>query len=420
MRNGLGITATLIAALIGGPAQSAALETPALAPGWQALLGCWEPVATARDAAPDSTRAHLVCIVPVNGTTAVDMVTVVDGKVVARERVDASGARLPLTRDDCSGWQSAEWSSAGQRVYLRSELTCEGGLTRTSTGVLSMPTPTEWIDVQSVAVGERRAVRALRYREARASVARPLEVTEALGSRPFSTSTARLAAAMPVSPADLIDVSRHLDAAAIEVWLVEQGLGFRANAQQLEQLANRGVATSVIDMVVALSYPERFSVAATPQPRDERSGRGFDARRGVASFGGYDPFWDPYYGSRYNRRYYSPYGYSQYGYDYGYGSGWYPNTSPVIIVVGEPQPGTGATRAGPAGGKVVNGRGYTRRPDPTPAPDVERLRPQPGSSGSGSSGAPAGSAGSAGSSGSSGSSGEERTAKRRPPPTASN
>src|SRR5687767_202163 len=103
MRNALRIgrhltTATLLVTVAAGTARSASAETPALAPGWQALLGCWEPVATARDAAPDSSRAHMVCVVPVDGSSAVDMLTVANGAVIARERVDASGARLPLTR----------------------------------------------------------------------------------------------------------------------------------------------------------------------------------------------------------------------------------------------------------------------------------------------------------------------------------
>lgn len=434
MRNSLHSCARLTAAtlvagfMLGAPAPASA-ETPKLAPGWQALLGCWEPVATARDAAPDSTRAHLVCVVPVAGGNAVDMVTVVDGRAVERERVDASGARVPLTRDDCSGWQSAEWSATGSRLYLRSELTCEGGLQRTSTGVISMPTPSEWVDVQSVTVGERKAVRALRYREARASVPRPAEVTEALGPRPFATSTARMAAAAPVSPADLLDVTRRLDAAAVEVWLVEQELAFVADAKQVVQFADAGVPASVIDMVVALSYPDRFSVSsAAPEERvSEPRSEVFDARRGSGyGVGRYDPFWDPYYGSRYDRRYYSPYGYSQYGYGYGYGSGWYPGYRPVIIVEGPSQPGT--TPVARPRGRIVNGRGYTRG-DSVASPDVDRSRPAPttrdrtrdtdsstGSARGSSGGSTGGSSGSTGSSGSSGSG--ERTAKRRPPPTS--
>ena len=430
MRNALQIgsrvtTATLVAALIAGTAASASAETPALAPGWQALIGCWEPIATARDAAPDSTRAHLVCVVPVDGSSAVDMLTVVNGAVVARERVDASGAKLPLTRDDCSGWQSAEWSASGERVYLRSELTCEGGLTRKSTGVISMPSTTEWVDVQSVGVGERKAVRALRYREARPGMTLPEEVTRALGTRTFATNTARLAAATLVSPADLVDVSRHLDAAAIEVWLVEQELAFSADAKNLVQLADAGVPTSVIDMVVALSYPERFTLAAqAPAERARVSAGGSDDRYVGFGAGGYDPYWDPYYGSRYNRRYYSPFGYSQYGYGYGYASGWYPNRRPVVIIVGPSDPGT--TPEAREHGKVVKGRGYTRRSEPDDAPQPAR-RPasrdrSSGSSGSGEATGSRGSTGSSGSAGStgSGSSGEGRTAKRRPPPSGAN
>ena len=410
-------TAALLAGLIAGTAASASAATRSLAPGWQALVGCWEPTATVRDAAPDSTRGHLVCIVPVDGASAVDMVTVVDGKVVERERVDASGVRQPLNRDDCSGWQTAEWSATGARLHLRSELTCEGGLKRTSSGVISMPSSTEWVDVQSVAVGERKAVRALRYREARPSVAIPVEVSAALAAKPFATSTARLAAAAPVSAADLVDVSRKLDAAAVEVWLVEQKLAFTADAKQIVQLADAKVPASVIDVVVALSYPEKFTVATdapgAPAARDAGL-YGTPNMVGGLGIGAFDPFWDPYYGSRYNRRYYSPYGYSQYGYGYGYGSGWYPSTRPIVIVVSPPAAEPGTPAPAQRDGRVVKGRGYTR----TPAPATSN-RPASSStgssSGSSSSGSSAGSSSSGGSSGESSGSSTGRTAKKRPP-----
>ncbi len=113
--------------------------SPTTAPTWQALVGCWEPVVDATTAVPDSARGHILCIVPVSGsTTAVDMITVSDGRIVERERVDAAGTQVPVRRDECSGWQRASWSSVGQRLYLRSELNCEGGLGQKSTGVISM------------------------------------------------------------------------------------------------------------------------------------------------------------------------------------------------------------------------------------------------------------------------------------------
>ena len=429
MRRGrLGI---LVAGLMLG-AGTAASAMPAgntsIAPGWQAFLGCWEPMVAPMGALPETALpstitalpetagAHLVCVVPVEGTSAVDMITVVDGRIVERERVDATGTPSPIRRDDCAGTRSAAWSSVGQRLYVRSELVCDGSLRRTSTGVLSMTSMTEWMDVQTVAVGEQKAVRVLRYREARQGAAIPTEITAALGSRPFSVSAARLAATAPVSTADIVDVSRHLDADGVEVWLLEQQLAFTADARRLVELTKAGVPESVVDVVVALSYPRRFTIDVNQReiamrPGEPRVG-GSDVRSGGF---GYDPMydgWDPYYRSRYGRGYYSPYGYSQYGYGYGYGNGygWYPGGRPVIIVVTDPTPGEPKV-----GGKAVKGRGYTRnRPEAgDPAPD---RRSGSGSSGS-SSGTGAGSGSSSGSSSGGSSSGQStgRTAKVRPP-----
>ena len=418
----LGRVAILAGLMIGATSASAMPETPtALAPGWQAFVGCWEPIPAPDAAIPDTSRAHLVCIVPVEGSAAVDMVTIADGKVVERERVDATGTATPTRKDDCAGTQSATWSTVGQRLYVKSDLTCEGGLRRTATGVISMTSMSEWMDVQTVSVGEQKAVRVLRYREARSNAAVPAEITAALGSRPFSVSAARLAATAPVSTADIVDVSQHLDAAGAEVWLLEQKLAFTADAKRLVELRSAGVPGSVMDVVVALSYPSRFAINVNQREIETRPGE----PRPAGSLGrtriGYDgigcsPYdrWDSYYCSRYGRQYYSPFGYSQYGYGYGAGYGWYPGNRPIVIVVTGPTAPVEPTREG----KAIKGRGYTRtRPadDDAAAPTPDRR------SGSGSKGDAGSSSGSGSTSGGSTTGGSSsggstgRTAKVRPP-----
>ena len=400
----------LATALIAATSVAASAETPA-AQGWQALIGCWEPVAPVAGALPDSSRSHVVCVLPAEGSTSLDFVTIVNGQATERERVDATGTRQPLTRDDCSGWQSAEWSATGHRLFLRSELTCAGGLKRISSGVISMPTTSEWVDVQAVSVGEQKSVRTLRYRETNAYGAIPAAETAALAGRQFSVgvSTARLAAAAPVSAEELVDISRRLDVAAVEGWLAQQRIGFRADARQLLALADAGLPARVIDVVVGLSYPERFTVAAAGLSVDEQLLPPVNRSSGMGG-GYYDPFWDPFYGSRRNRGYYSPYGYSLFGYGgygglgYGYRNNWFPSRPVVVVVTPDP--------AASGGGKVVNGRGYTRRPDAQPAPDRHRTPSE--STGSRKSGSSENSGSSGGSSSGGGSSGD-RTAKRRPP-----
>jgi hypothetical protein len=416
-RLGALITAVVVSTSTAASAMPAVTEN--IAPGWQAFVGCWEPVAAPDAVVPDTAQAHLVCIVPVDGTTAVDMVTVVDGKVIQRERVDATGTKSSIRRDDCAGTQSATWSTVGQRLYVSSDLECDGGLRRTSTGVISMTSMYEWMDVQTVAVGGQKAVRVLRYREARPGVAVPAEITAALGPKPFSLSAARLAATAPVTSSDIVDVARHLDAAGAEVWLLEQKLAFTADSRRLVELTHAGVPASVIDVVVALSYPKRFAIDVNQREIAVRPGEPRVAGSSGSRYDGYGRMWDPYY-SRYGSRYYSPFGYSQYGYGYGngYGYSWYPGNQPVVIVVTSPTPAEPKVE-----GRAVKGRGYTRdRDHDAPAPAV-RGRSGETKSGSGSSGNGASSGGtssggtsSGGTSSGGSSSGETgRTAKVRPP-----
>jgi hypothetical protein len=155
----------------------------------------------------------------------------------------------------------------------------------------------------------------------------------------------------------------------------------------------------VIDVMVAVSHPERF-VVSPEQPITEAEPRG-DLRGGrripvVAGYRGYlawDPFYyDSFFGYDSWYRYraagfgYSPYGYGGYGYGYGgYGYG------PTVIRIERAR----------SGGSIVNGRGWR----PGSQVDTGR-RAQPrdnssaGSTGSGSSGSGSSASGSPGSSGS--------------------
>jgi hypothetical protein len=184
----------------------------------------------------------------------------------------------------------------------------------------------------------------------------------------------------------------------VQTWLAERGEGFTLDAKQLVALEKDGVAPQVIDIMVALTYPQVFAL--------DRSRVGGPAAENTASAGSgrtvYAYAWDSFY-SPFGYRYgYNPYGY---GYGYGYG-GWYYDR-PVIIV----RPSDNEREHG----KVVKGRGYVR------GGSIDRssgssggssdVRASRGGSGSGSSSSGSSSKGSS----SSGSGSSGRTAKPRPP-----
>lgn len=368
-------------ALLAVAASSASAQGPTRpAARWDAWLGCWEPART-----PVGVTTPLMCAVPASGYSAVDILTVSGGKVTAREHIDANGERVPDTRDGCTGWQSAQWSADGERVYLHADYTCENGVRRASTSLIAMSADGDWMEVQGLQAGKKGGVRVLMYKEAHHPGPLPPEVANAVGDRLMAVEAGRVAASAPIDAAAIAEASRRLDAPVVQAWLVNRGGTTTVSADELVRLANAGVPGSVTDVLVALANPDKFTLQAGAPPSQ---GEYAQAPSPTALAGTVDttasqrpcPYsayaWD-YYG----RCAYSPYAYVPWGYGptwgsyydpfnyYGYNSyygngyggyygggygGWYPYGygQPIVIV----------TKTGPSNpsghGRLVRGRGY--------------------------------------------------------------
>ena len=435
-----------------------AASMPAVAQGvqapdarWQSFLGCWTPADQRARVLGTVTQTHLVCVVPTATASAVEITTVDNGKVVYRQRVEADGAQHASTKDGCTGWESAHWSTGARRVFVRSEYNCGGGLARSASGVLSITSAGEWIDVQGVSSGGNKGVRVLRYREVNASEgAVPGEISAMLQGRGTAVSAARVSAAANLAIGDIVEASHSLDAGVVQAWLVEFNSGAEMmpgelTAKQLVTLADAGVAPSVIDVIVALAYPHTFALNPGTGAGDfrnvESGARTAGPATGIASLPviGYDAFGYPIYGSnalmrtacsaygyssyysdygcspycqsfyglsstgcsRYGYSSFGSYGYNGYGYNgygyYGSGYGWYPGSGGVVVVV-SPQP-AGVPAEQPHG-RVVRGQGYTQGGSGTTATPRSSESGASGASGASSTPSSGGSSSSAGSGGS--------------------
>ncbi|MCH7932572.1 MAG: hypothetical protein IIC36_01125 [Gemmatimonadetes bacterium] len=341
---------------------------------WAPWIGCWRAVeATATE--------PLLCVVPLADEAAIEMLTVVDGQVVSRESIFTDGQQHAVSRNGCEGWEEAEFSVDSRRIYVRSELTCGAGPHRSSTGVMSMVSPFEWLDVRTMDVDGQSVPWALRYRLASQADFEAAGQGNLFAAQASEARVARMVASRPIVIADVVEATGKLSAETVELWLAERGEPFPLDASRLVEMADAGVPPSVIDVVVAVSYPEKFVLNG-----GWASGRRSAEAEGGPSSLGYgrsfnpfvDPFYEPYsrygygyyprYGSRwgyslgyYNGFGYGPgyyggfgYGYSGYGFGgYNYGFGGYGNR---IIVVGRSGSGGGS---GYSEGRVVRGGGYT-------------------------------------------------------------
>ena len=417
------ITCLLASILIAGSAYAqqpparaaapAALQTDSRFASW---LGCWR---LDDDLAGTGAR---MCITPEN--SGVRLQTVVGSNKGIDELVIPDGVARPITDAECQGTEQSEWSADGARIFRSTTVTCGKEAARTIKTVAFLAPGPAWINVQHVS-GEaaNTSVRVQRYRRAAnqkladGSTAQQPDATMAMRTTPEQTRW---------SIEDVIEASAKLPAEAMQAALTEVHHPFDLNKRTLVLLDQGGVTDSVIDLMVALTYPKRFVV--------ERRGGG--SPTGITTgTGWFDPFMpgtmamgmDCYtpYGYGY-RSYYSmcgggamyPMAFNYYGYGngfYGYGYpgnyGWvdlgaFPIIGSINVNPTEPQ----------GEGRVVNGRGYTqiRNRESEPAPRSTSSGNGGGWNGSGggvSSGGYSSGSSSAGSSGGGASSGGDSGAR---------
>jgi uncharacterized membrane protein YgcG len=352
---------------------------------WEPFLGCWEltadnvraatPATAQLENLPLASRSRTatgprVCVTP--SADGARFETTVRGQAAIDQTLVADGKNRTISDAECKGVQRAEFSTDGVRIFSRAELACTGdpGPRRVS-GLSLLTTNGQWLDIQAVDIAGNETVRVRRYYRAD-------------GEPPIPRATL---SASSLSLDDVKEASAKTAPRALEAALVETNAGFYLSGKQLVALDDAGVPDSVIDVMVALSYPERFVI--------ERTARGGGGGPTYVN----DPFmlgwafgYDDFYYSPY---YYSPFAYSRYGYR-GYGS-VYGDGIAVGAVPNEPQP-SGTARA-------VDGQGYTRiRPRETTSSDPGGpvTRTSGTASMPGASSPPASSSGSSSSGGSSG------------------
>lgn len=342
---------------------------------WAPWLGCWAPVAVQPTqstdeptalppaAAPEATA--LLCVSPAPDGVGVVVTTVRKGEELAQRTLVADGVEREVEVEGCRGVESARWSQDNGRVYYRTAYTCEGGIGRRSSGATMMLSNGHWLDAELVQAGDSRELEVRRYRAATDAEYRAHGLEPPAGNA-LALETARKAAAATISISDVIEAVEAVDEEVVQAVLVDYGRRFPVDAEALVRLADAGVSGETIDLIIALSYPERFVVdrgalAVAFRPPEAQAAapgvRAGDAYGDAAWSYGYPGFWSS---SRIWRFGY-PWGFDDYRYGYpGFDGLYYWPYSRRWIDPGYGGPIIVVERKEDAGGRAVAGGGYTR------------------------------------------------------------
>jgi hypothetical protein len=299
------------------PARTAEQEREEVGLAWQ---GCWEAeTEPAGDAQEPAEGRELVCLAPGEDLRSLTLTALVDDQVIRQHTLFTDGARRPASEGGCSGWRRAFLSEDRRRLYLQSESTCEGGTQSELSGASLMVSGDHWVDIHLLKVDGERELVIRHYRPlVTGSISLP-------GGLPSARRAARLLAAAPLTADDVIEALQFVDPPVVEAMLLEGDARIAMNSRLLLRLDDAGVPDEIVDLMMALSFPDYFAVKDEPE-----------SPRPVV----YSHYWTPWF---------SPYG-------YGFGH-YYPHPHPPVTGPPPPRPG----------GKVISGRGYTRV-EPTDLP----------------------------------------------------
>jgi hypothetical protein len=348
----------LIVFVCPAPAHARQQRADARAP-W---LGCWQLI---DENQRRSASGVSICVTPANEPAGMTLKTLVSNQPALEQTIVADAVDHSITDADCRGTQRAEWARASTRLFARAQLVC-GGRPRTVSSFGVIAGSGIWIDVQVVDDSGRESVRVRRYRRAPGQAGAPIWQ--------FGT---------PLTVDDVKEASGKVSPRALEAALVAANARFDLNSRRLIDLDDAGVPDTVIDLMVALSYPRRFVVE-----RATGGGSGSSFAPGGSYFGSwsaanayppyfYDPLVDPY-GAYYpySANYYSPFGYSYGGRD---GLQYVPGFGFVTA-----DGGGSVTSVPDNGGRAINGVGYVRvRPREASADDTTGRVRQSGDSSTG-------------------------------------
>jgi len=347
--------------------------------------GCWDLENGRSDSEEIEEGNRRVCVESRNDTLTI--VTLIDETEARRDELYTDGRPRNVEDGGCTGTEQVVVSGDGHRLYTTADLVCDGGARRRASGISALLAPDSWIDIQVVRVGDERELLVRRFAHNESESSAILARAEG-GDLALAARTARTAAASLLEVDDVIEAVRVVDAAAVEALLLESEASFAIDAGVLISLADAEVPSEVIDLMLALSFPDYFVVNEEPA-----------TERGSVAYGypvGFYGYWSPAF---------APFGRSYYYYPQ-YPVGWLPGGRP-----------TGSR----FGGRVVNGRGYARvmvNPSTSSGGFANFLRKggssvASGGRGGGRGGSGAGTAPPSGSAGGKASSGKTRTAKRR-------
>jgi len=206
---------------------------------WLPWLGCWQ--ADVSQSGEQSTSGSATCIVPISGSASVEMLTVARHKVVAHDRLDASGRPHTIDGQGCDGMEVVNWSTTGHRALIRSDYVCSSGIKGNTTTIFSITPTGEWLRVEQVRSGDGSTISVSRLRDVGLLSIVSNDVARQIDDKRRTIVAARAAAAAPITFEEINDASYALNLSVVSAWALASDQHMDLDARQVAALTTPAI-----------------------------------------------------------------------------------------------------------------------------------------------------------------------------------
>lgn len=243
-------------------AGTAAAEEPGDGGGspLSAWTGIWTIVDHTKDSpAADGSPESTVEIRPTADGTGLEIIRRVQDQRDIKETLILDESRRPVETHECSGWQSAGLLAEAGVIIVSSEMNCKETGSIATTNFRIILGPELMADILALNSGgqTRLATRKL-------ALERDLPQEEGLAPG-WVTVAARTEAAAPWELDTIIRLSELVDDRVLQAALMEKEAELNLTTDSLKQMKKAKLSTPVIDLLVALAYPDQFHVEKNGQ-----------------------------------------------------------------------------------------------------------------------------------------------------------
>jgi hypothetical protein len=238
---------------------AAQTETPGKDPSLTAWFGVWTITDDHPSAATDSNQRNTVEIRPTSDRKGLNITRKNPSQPDVFDVVIPDGTKKPLNAQNCTGWKTYQWLPAAGSIVGFSETTCKDSGTFATSTLMMFVDNDQMVEVLSVKSAGRAgvAVRHLRYEQYLAPVPD--------SQPPWVAVEQRISLAAPWTFEAIIQLSKSVEAAMLEAAMIEKKVRLNLTAGSLKQMQAAKVPKEIIDLTVALTFPDQFHIEKNGQ-----------------------------------------------------------------------------------------------------------------------------------------------------------